>query len=709
MVTYGGEQSLDRYLALSARGVPFNVAHATGNFVIALAAGPALVRMISRFRTRLEFEWRPAGAISLLLVALVAAGAAGRRRLERGGRRREGPGELLARARPERRRRLLGDAGTDLEPGDDRLGDARPRGRRHATRSTCARAARRRCPTCAPQIVPAALGRRPRADDPRARRRRARPAPLRRPRPRRAAAQAARPRRLGRRPGEPHRVLRPRDARRRRGHRLAEAARRPGCAARRTRTAAGASSRRRPSEADSTGATLQGLAAGGREGPGERRAARAWLRRAQRSSGGCALAGTGVVNSQSTAWADPGPGRDRRRRRGRSTARSATSAACAPPTATTATRRPATRRRSGSPPRSCSRSSAGRSRSRRCRARQARNRGDDARSGTGGGESSSAGATSPAQPTGSAPRRAAAARASLPRRRRPAPGRAPTRRRSRRPPAARTRPAPAGGGSAATPATGAGERRHRPGAEPGASAPDASAGRRPGPGERRVRAPTARRGGGDDRRRGRGRSRCSRFCARRRASVWYRRAHAMTRAGSLASASRRWTSRQRSARAAPTRPTGPSRSTARRSTSCFELARWAPNHNLTNPWRFRVLGPEALRGSRRRPGPRPRRSSTARRRWSRAPACSPATRSRTRRTCSRRAWPRTSSCSPLTPAAWPATGARRGCCAPTPAATAVGIGTNEHFVALIHLGRPVQEQPGARARAGRLRRRPTWS
>jgi nitroreductase len=25
----------------------------------------------------------------------------------------------------------------------------------------------------------------------------------------------------------------------------------------------------------------------------------------------------------------------------------------------------------------------------------------------------------------------------------------------------------------------------------------------------------------------------------------------------------------------------------------FELARWAPNHHLTNPWRFRVLGPQA--------------------------------------------------------------------------------------------------------------------
>jgi nitroreductase len=26
----------------------------------------------------------------------------------------------------------------------------------------------------------------------------------------------------------------------------------------------------------------------------------------------------------------------------------------------------------------------------------------------------------------------------------------------------------------------------------------------------------------------------------------------------------------------------------------FELGRWAPNHNLTNPWRFRVVGPRAL-------------------------------------------------------------------------------------------------------------------
>ena len=35
----------------------------------------------------------------------------------------------------------------------------------------------------------------------------------------------------------------------------------------------------------------------------------------------------------------------------------------------------------------------------------------------------------------------------------------------------------------------------------------------------------------------------------------------------------------------------------------FELARWAPNHNLTNPWRFRVLGPESLARLKEAAGP----------------------------------------------------------------------------------------------------------
>ena len=35
----------------------------------------------------------------------------------------------------------------------------------------------------------------------------------------------------------------------------------------------------------------------------------------------------------------------------------------------------------------------------------------------------------------------------------------------------------------------------------------------------------------------------------------------------------------------------------------FELARWAPNHNLTNPWRFRVVGPRALERLKEAAGP----------------------------------------------------------------------------------------------------------
>ncbi|MDX6651712.1 MAG: energy-coupling factor transport system substrate-specific component [Solirubrobacterales bacterium] len=59
MLTYGGEVSLDRYAALSARAIPFNLAHAIGNVTLALVAGPTLVRMLFRFRRRFETTWRP--------------------------------------------------------------------------------------------------------------------------------------------------------------------------------------------------------------------------------------------------------------------------------------------------------------------------------------------------------------------------------------------------------------------------------------------------------------------------------------------------------------------------------------------------------------------------------------------------------------------------------------------------------------------------
>ncbi|HEX5928708.1 MAG TPA: prenyltransferase/squalene oxidase repeat-containing protein [Solirubrobacterales bacterium] len=55
MATYGGDLSLERFGVLAARAVPFDAAHAIGNVVFALIAGPAMVRMLARFRER--FEW----------------------------------------------------------------------------------------------------------------------------------------------------------------------------------------------------------------------------------------------------------------------------------------------------------------------------------------------------------------------------------------------------------------------------------------------------------------------------------------------------------------------------------------------------------------------------------------------------------------------------------------------------------------------------
>jgi energy-coupling factor transport system substrate-specific component len=72
MATYGGDLSIQRFLALEARAIPFDLAHAIGNVTFALLAGPAMVRMLVRFRER--FEWRtPAVATAVLVVLLLPA------------------------------------------------------------------------------------------------------------------------------------------------------------------------------------------------------------------------------------------------------------------------------------------------------------------------------------------------------------------------------------------------------------------------------------------------------------------------------------------------------------------------------------------------------------------------------------------------------------------------------------------------------------
>ena len=90
MATYGGELSWQHFLLLEGRAVPFDAAHAIGNVVLALVAGPAMVRMLVRFRQRFEWGRRPAekalppgrpaaglraGGIAALLLASLVLGA----------------------------------------------------------------------------------------------------------------------------------------------------------------------------------------------------------------------------------------------------------------------------------------------------------------------------------------------------------------------------------------------------------------------------------------------------------------------------------------------------------------------------------------------------------------------------------------------------------------------------------------------------------
>ena len=59
MATYGGDLSLEHFLVLESRAVPFDAAHAIGNVAFALVAGPAMIRMLARFRGRFEWRARP--------------------------------------------------------------------------------------------------------------------------------------------------------------------------------------------------------------------------------------------------------------------------------------------------------------------------------------------------------------------------------------------------------------------------------------------------------------------------------------------------------------------------------------------------------------------------------------------------------------------------------------------------------------------------
>ncbi|HUO69582.1 MAG TPA: nitroreductase [Solirubrobacteraceae bacterium] len=124
----------------------------------------------------------------------------------------------------------------------------------------------------------------------------------------------------------------------------------------------------------------------------------------------------------------------------------------------------------------------------------------------------------------------------------------------------------------------------------------------------------------------------------------------------------------------------------------LDLARWAPNHHLTNPWRFRVLGPEALERLKRAAG-----SETASK-LDRAPTLVAATATTSGDAVQDEEDLCATACATYAvllaahgrglAGYWRTPGVLR-----TDAGReALGIQPGERFVALIHLGRPRQEK-----------------
>jgi energy-coupling factor transport system substrate-specific component len=77
IATYGGELSWQRFWIFEGRAVPFEIAHAAGNIAFALVVGPAMVRMLVRFRER--FEWKRAEVGTRPARDIDPGGPAGRR------------------------------------------------------------------------------------------------------------------------------------------------------------------------------------------------------------------------------------------------------------------------------------------------------------------------------------------------------------------------------------------------------------------------------------------------------------------------------------------------------------------------------------------------------------------------------------------------------------------------------------------------------
>jgi len=126
----------------------------------------------------------------------------------------------------------------------------------------------------------------------------------------------------------------------------------------------------------------------------------------------------------------------------------------------------------------------------------------------------------------------------------------------------------------------------------------------------------------------------------------------------------------------------------------LDLARWAPNHHLTNPWRFRVIGPQALERLKEAAGPE------AAPKLDRAPTLivSSCVQNGEDPVADEEDLHATAVATYIVLLAAHARGyvgywRTPGVLRTDEGRAAVGLPPNERFVGLIHLGHPVQEKP----------------
>ena len=69
--TLAAQHDVASYVAVSGTSLPYNVAHAVGNFGFAMLIGPAFLRALRRYRRRFDVRWEQPAVVAALMAALV--------------------------------------------------------------------------------------------------------------------------------------------------------------------------------------------------------------------------------------------------------------------------------------------------------------------------------------------------------------------------------------------------------------------------------------------------------------------------------------------------------------------------------------------------------------------------------------------------------------------------------------------------------------